>query len=136
MKQKTVIILICMMLIGFTGCGPSTINALKANPVSRDTFDVNQPSLAVYRNIITNARDKYAGCFSLIVAGDYWQDTKNGQISYTITDIIMGVNRNVQFVIDIIYIDETHTKVKAYYGGYSNKRYAADIRQWCTGSIR
>ncbi len=125
-KMKKLLYTVGLILI--CGCSPSSPSELRQNYEGKDVFEVNQPSSAVYRKIMMNARERYGSSLT----GDYYQDTKEGHINLTQIAppnpivVVFGV----WFVIDIYPINESKTRIITYHARHW-KKIITEVHQWC-----
>lgn len=101
-----------MLFIVFVNCTPYYAYNVREQPTEKIIFEAEQNYQSVYRTIIDRLQMCYLPMPSVDVQGNLYEDIQKGRIQV----MQGGYGIPIGLDIDIIAVNEHHSKVEAYYG--------------------
>ena len=123
---------LAISVVSLPGCAPSTAQGVRqeTSPGRATSFVAPEGYQAVYRKVITNARNCYqTGAITAqqVVQGDIYSDIRSGSVTVAMHG---GLGVDTYQVYDIAALDDRRTKVTGYFSVGPADQYGRQLWGW------
>ena len=125
---------VAWIMILLTGCAASSYQALQNDPAVKDQFVIDRNYQAVYRDVLSAARQQYQGALmggSMNVNGQLYTDIKTGEIDISISGM---AGSKIYGGVTITALSDQRSEVTSYAALSTWSDFPDYVRRWANYS--